>query len=137
MNIESAFHSFSLGRDAGQWLRGLRCVRGLSPVTLAERSGLPLHRIEMIESGQGALPDLGELAAMLAAIDRDVLARLVEFALTLGAAANTIEEASELSGLASRIVAAFGGVPSTATRHAVADLVEAIAGYGSGRRLNS
>ncbi|PWR19045.1 hypothetical protein DKG75_18960 [Zavarzinia compransoris] len=112
-------------------------MRGLSPGMLAERSGLPLQRIEMIENGLGPLPDLGELAAVLAAIDPKVLERLAEFALTLGAAANSIEDANQLSGLASRIVAAFGGVPSTATRHAVADLVEAIAGYGPGRRLNS
>ncbi|TDP49052.1 helix-turn-helix domain-containing protein [Zavarzinia compransoris] len=137
MGIESSFQPGSLGRDAGLWLRGLRCVRGLSPGMLAERSGLPLQRIEMIENGLGPLPDLGELAAVLAAIDPKVLERLAEFALTLGAAANSIEDANQLSGLASRIVAAFGGVPSTATRHAVADLVEAIAGYGPGRRLNS
>ncbi|MDD3800270.1 MAG: hypothetical protein PHE36_13950 [Novosphingobium sp.] len=128
--------SLALTRGVGAWLRNLRVVRGLSIARLAQDSGLCPRRIEAFEAGD-AVADLAELARLLAAIDADFLDRLIEFALTLGAASNSIGETNELSRLASRIVAAFGGVPSTATRHAVADLVEAIAGCGNGRVLNS
>ncbi|MCF4166492.1 helix-turn-helix domain-containing protein [Zavarzinia compransoris] len=136
MTVNSSISAPSLDREIGAWLRGLRVVRGLSLSALADGADICPTRVEAIESG-GATADLREMARLLAAIDPELLGRLVEFALTVGAAANSIDETNQLSQLASRIVAAFGGVPSTATRHAVADLVEAIAGYGAGRRLNS
>lgn len=136
MTHDTLISAPSLNRDVGGWLRGLRVVRGFSLAKLAEAADVCPDRVEAIESG-ATTADLHELARLLAAIDAQLLGRLVEFALTVGAAANSIDETSQLSRLASRIVAAFGGVPSTATRHAVADLVEAIAGYGAGRQLNS
>lgn len=121
----------------GRWLRGLRAMQGLSIDTLAARSALSVARIEDIEQGHGAVIDIAEMNAMLTVIEPRIMGRMVEFALTVGAASESAGEASELSHLASRIVGAFGGVPSSATRNAVAELMEAVAGYGSSRRLHA
>ncbi|RJF88423.1 hypothetical protein D3874_16535 [Oleomonas cavernae] len=121
----------------GRWLRGLRAMQGLSIDTLAARSALSVARIEDIEQGHGAVIDIAEMNALLKVIEPGIMARMVEFALTVGAASESAGEASELSHLASRIVGAFGGVPSPATRNAVAELMEAVAGYGGRRRLHA
>ncbi|MCW0181315.1 helix-turn-helix domain-containing protein [Zavarzinia sp.] len=112
----------------GRWLYGLRAVRGLTIDDLAARSGFCPARVREIEKGQARPAGIDELGELLKAIDPALLRRLVEFASNLGAASNSIDDACDLSHLASRLVAAFGGVTSTATRDAVADLVETIAG---------
>lgn len=115
------------GSNVGCWLYGLRSVRGLSVEDLAARSGLCPVRVREIEKGVARPAGIDELGQLLGAIDPALLTRLVEFASNLGAASNSIDDACDLSHLASRLVAAFGGVTSTATRDAVADLVETIA----------
>jgi len=135
--LEFDLSLLSAERSVGQWLRGLRAVRGYSSNLVAERAGLAVERLEAIEAGTAERPELREMAAILRAIDGRLVERLVQFATTLGASAVSIDDASELSHLASRIVAAFGCVSSTATRGAVADLLEAVAGYGAAHRLNA
>ncbi|PWR22739.1 helix-turn-helix domain-containing protein [Zavarzinia aquatilis] len=116
------------GPRIGRWLYGLRAVRGLTVDDLATRSGLRPERVVEVEKGLGRPAGIDELGELLHAIDPALLCRLVEFASNLGAASNSIGDACDLSHLASRLVAAFGGVTSVATRDAVADLVETIAG---------
>lgn len=126
-----------LVRGIGRWLRGLRMLRGMSVETLASQASMTTARIEHIELGVGPVIDLAELTAVMAAIDANLMDRLVEFVTAVGAASERPSEVGELSRLASRMVTAFGGVPSPATRNAVAELMEAVAGYGGGRRLDA
>lgn len=114
--------------SVGRWMSALRVVRRLSAEDLAARAGIEAERIIEIETGSGRAAGIDELGRLLAALDPALLQHLVEFASSLGAASNSIDDACDLSRLASRLVAAFGVVPSTATRDAVADLVETIAG---------
>lgn len=126
MGIAADTSVFAL--NIGRWLCGLRSVRGMTVETLAARAGLGAARVREIEKGQAQPAGIDELGQLLNALDPALLSRLAEFASNLGAASNSIDDACDLSHLASRLVAAFGGVTSTATRDAVADLVETIAG---------
>ena len=137
MDLSQDLQMENLVQGIGRWLRGLRAMQGLSVGALAARSALSVARIEDIEKGSGAVIDIAEMNALLRVIEPGIMGRMIEFALTVGAASESAGEASELSHLASRIVGAFGGVPSPATRNAVAELMEAVAGYGGGRRLHA